>query len=502
LLLSGARLASSDEFAVYLTTESLVERGELAIDPQLVQNGNFGRDGKFYYGAGIAQPLLSIPLYMGGKLLVNAIPVPRSLVTYIVRAAVSLLNQVFAGFIAVVMFCFASRLGYSKKVSLLLALSLLFASNLFPYLKSFMREPQILFYLLAAVYFLYCYRQDGKLKYIVYSGVLCGIGLLTRLTFVIALPSLSVYLGYILLEARNSSKVNRARPIMFTIVFTAPIIAAFGLNALYNYIQFGSVSMMPYAKAEFTTPLLVGVYGLLFSSGKSMFLFAPLCALGLLSLAPFGRKNRPELYLFVALFVTHVLFFGKFVAWAGDGSWGPRYLIPVLPFLILPVGALIPRGKLASRAALSLAALGLVVQIGGVSIYFGNYLREIGEFPYTKSFDDPEFLYKSHYVPNYSPVVGHWSMLLRNLRVHLSGAAPRFSIVHEERRIPLTEEEQSALLYTFDFWFMYAAYAGVTMTPVVIMAALLGLLTIIFGYNVHRTMVRDGPVLTGPGHVT
>ena len=145
LLMSGGRLASSDELAVYLTTESLVERGELAISPELVKNGIYGRGGKFYYGVGIAQPALSTPLYIGGKLMADLVELSEPMRTFAIKASVSFLNQVFGGLIAVVMFAFGVKLGYSRRLSLFLTLGLLFTTNLFPYLKSYMREPQLLF---------------------------------------------------------------------------------------------------------------------------------------------------------------------------------------------------------------------------------------------------------------------------------------------------------------------------------------------------------------------
>jgi hypothetical protein len=361
-----------------------------------------------------------------------------------------------------------------------------------------MREPQLLFYLLAAVYYLYCFKFDHSPKYLLYSGVLCGIGLLTRLTVAITLPLIFVYLLFILSDKRRLEGAEWLRIARFSVLFAAPIVVALGFNGIYNYAQFGGITASPYAEAaQFTTPLFVGAYGLLLSSGKSLFLYAPLAILAIFSISYFGKTHKAESYLFGSLFLVNLLFFSKFVAWAGDGSWGPRYLISTLPFLILPVGSIVQVRTTAKRVALSLAAVGLIVQLGGISIYFGNYHRELGEFPYTKTLGDPEFLYKSHFIPNYSPVVGHWKMLVRNLAINLSDKPPRFTIDEAEQRIPVSEEEKRNLLYTLDFWFMYAAYAGMNMTPVLIVVMILALLTITLGFKMSRSINRavQPPVL-------
>jgi hypothetical protein len=244
----------------------------------------------------------------------------------------------------------------------------------------------------------------------------------------------------------------------------------------------------PYAKLGFTTPLFVGVYGLLFSPGKSFFLYAPLTILVFPALSRFRRTNRLELYLFAGLFIVNLIFFAKFMAWAGDGSWGPRYLISTLPLFVLPIGSLLQTSKVVRKIAIGLTVLGFLIQVGGVSIYLGNYLREIGEFPLTKNFDDPEFFYRSHFIPNYSPVIGHWEMLARNVRVNFSEEKPNFRIASTGARIPLSEEDKLNLLYTLDFWFMYLSYAGIGGERILAAVLALGLVTVWLGFRTFQIL--------------
>jgi len=496
ILFTGGRLASSDELAFFLTTESLATRGELAINPELVENRTLGKDGKYYLGAGSAQPFLSVPLYIVGYYSTEFLSITEPIKTLTVRATVSLLNQFYGGLIAVVMLAFALKLGYSRPIALFLTLALLFTTNLFPYLKSYMREPQLVFYLLAAVYFLFVFKTQSLNKHLVYAGTFCALGLLTRLTFVVAMPVLFLYLMVILYHAStHGSRVRRL--LRGTAYFALPIIVALTTDGIYNYIQFGSIAGTPYAKADFPTPVYVGLFGLLASPGKSYFLFAPLATLGAISFRKFAQENKLEAYLFCGIFLINLLFFSKFFAWAGDGSWGPRYLISTLPFLILPIGVWLQSSAVRKWVALSAATIGLIIQIGGISIYLGNYMREIGEYPYAREFDDPEFLYKSHFIPNYSPVLGHWRMLVRNVPINFSDERPTFKIEKPDERIPLSEEEKSNLLYTLDFWFMYLLYAGVGTGKVFGAVAAIATLTAFFGFKTYRAFFGS----EGPGQI-
>src|SRR5207247_6119065 len=141
--------------------------------------------------------------------------------------------------------------------------------------------------------------------------------------------------------------------------------------------------------------------------------------------------------------------------WAGDGSYGPRYLVPVLPLLMVCVAfALAPLRKAIPRIRLRLAwvvlALGMIVQIGGVAIYFGAEMREVGDYPYVLPLDHPRFMSDSHFNPRFSPIAGHWRMLARNAAEHLRGAAPRLMIDGGGARDPrtgLSAEAERSLLH-------------------------------------------------------
>ncbi len=457
LLAGSGTIASSDGHTMFTLSGSLLA-GRLAIP---AGNGKAGRGGLLYAKADPGQAVVALPLVAAGRLSAPLLPAGPLRALW-PRAVASTLNA-FAGAAAVVVFLLVVRsLGYAPRTALVLALGLGFSTSLLPYAKSYLREPLLMLCLLLA--FLDA-RRGRELR----SGLWLGAGMLVKATFVLNVPILAVY-------AVARRPAWRGALLAF---LAGPAAGALLLGA-YNAARFGSPLASGYDPTvdNFSTPLLVGLYGQLLSSGKSVFLYAPLGLVALAGFAGLARHHRAEAWLSGAIFAVNAVFHAKFASWAGEGSWGPRYLVPFLPFLILPAAELIQSGRAWRRRAAALAlALGVAVQIGGTAIYFGSYMRDIGEYPYDRNFSDPLFMARSHFVPNYSPVVGHWRLLVRNAALLASPERPRLAPRAEvEGRLPLDEADREELRYVVDFWFCYLLYAGmpgrVVAVPLVALAAL------------------------------
>jgi hypothetical protein len=188
-----------------------------------------------------------------------------------------------------------------------------------------------------------------------------------------------------------------------------------------------------------------------------------------------GDDARRAGWATVAAWAASLVLFGKFQHWAGDGSWGPRYLVPVLPLAAIAVGfALDGASKLRKRVAWALALAGLVVTLGGVGIYFGAEMRETGDYPYTLALDDPHFMEASHWNPRDSPIAVSWQMLARNAGEHLRGEAPVLTSNGDaDPRTGITHGDEQALLHAIDVWWLYAEYAGIPKLPLGLAAIVL-----------------------------
>jgi hypothetical protein len=264
----------------------------------------------------------------------------------------------------------------------------------------------------------------------------------------------------------------------FVPVLVAAALALAG-HLIYDLARFGNPLETGYGAqatpAAYTTPLLVGLYGLLISSGKGVLWFAPAIALALPGWNRMRRADSPgrrAAFGIAASWIAALALYATFEHWAGDGSFGPRYLVPLLPLAFLAVAFAIDRGSRAlRRTAWVLGAFGLLVQIGGVSIHYGAEMREVGDYPYTRALNDPLFMSDSHFNPSRSPIREHWRMLLRNAGEHVRGAAPRLTGEGEaDARVGIGAADQRRLLHALDYWWLYLLYAGL---PVGLVAPLL-----------------------------
>lgn len=503
ILTAGGRIASSDETAFFLETQSLVDRGTLAIPDSIVHNGSYGTDGRFYVGGGIGYTLVSVPFYSAGKFFIGMLPVPESYHTFILKGFFSLANQFICALIGLLFFVFCRRLEYSSKISFFLTSALLFSTNLFPYAKSSMREPLLTLCLLGAAYGLFAFKTERKVKHLHLAGFALFYLLNTKISYVVALPIFALY--FILIYDLQLFNPFRFRDLavlfgnrMFwrhgsVLIFW--IAAACAVIGWINYMQFGNVFSSGYTgkPQPFNNPLVRGLFGLLLSPGKSFFLYAPVTILIFWSAVKWYRRYSKEAVFFALLFLVMLFLHAKYFAWAGDGSWGPRYLIPLLPFFVLPLGLLFQnsleqRKKMYKFAALLLYGSGLLIQLGGTSVYLGSYLRYIGEYPYTKDFSDPEFLYKSRYEPAYSPVIGHWKLLGVSVQKHLNGEIGKIEITDSQQRIPFSDP--NTVIYLIDYWFMYMIYAGIKMVWILFMISLSLSAAAAAGFGVYKVVVK------------
>jgi hypothetical protein len=246
-------------------------------------------------------------------------------------------------------------------------------------------------------------------------------------------------------------------------------------HALYNQARFGTPFETGYCAqatpSAFRTPLLVGLYGLLLSSGKGIAWFAPalwLAPSGWRAMRRAGGSHARAAAGIALVAAIALLLYARFEHWAGDGSFGPRYLVPILPLAFVPVAfALEEAAGLRKTLATALAIAGLAVQLGGVAIYFGAQMREAGDYPYRLPLDDPHFMSESHFNPHHSPIAGHWRMLARNAGEHARLQIPSVSTAGEvDPRVGVSAQDQQQLLHALDFWWLYAIYAGVSLVPV------------------------------------
>ncbi len=184
-----------------------------------------------------------------------------------------------------------------------------------------------------------------------------------------------------------------------------------------NYLRYHSLLDHGYTGEGFSNPLLVGLYGILLSGGKSIFLFSPPLLLGLLAWSKFARRVeiRSDAWLFLGILIAQILLFAKWWDWSSDDAWGIRFMIPGIMLMCIPVVAILDRRII----LIPFVALGVFVQLLAVTAGGLDYLLLIRSQPFQRQalyvggtnridFEDIRFN------PRYSQLAGNW-ILLRQL---------------------------------------------------------------------------------------
>jgi hypothetical protein len=182
----------------------------------------------------------------------------------------------------------------------------------------------------------------------------------------------------------------RAEVLAYVAGGVAPALAL----AAYQWICFGHPLDLPQdhqlAMFQTSAPLL-GVFSaprwdllpkLLVMPYRGLLFWSPVLAPGLLALGALlaGPRRRPEALLFAALFLSFWLMNASFNAWHGGGTFGPRYLVPAVPFLALPLVAAFERAR-RTTAVFALASVGLALLVTAVSPQLdAGVHRPLGEF--------------------------------------------------------------------------------------------------------------------------
>jgi hypothetical protein len=191
------------------------------------------------------------------------------------------------------------------------------------------------------------------------------------------------------------------------------------LTAWSNWVRTGTLYSSGYDTAGFNNPPWIGIYGILFSAGKSVFLFSPLLLLaaGALRHAFAGTTTRRLAVWAAGLFVGQVLLYAAWWDWSGDDGWGVRFLAPSVLALLAVVMLF---ARLNSPVFWLLAVVGLCVQVPAVALgpHTSLMLQHEGRPEKVNVYGEgrsPITLDDTRFHPRYSQVTATWELFAARL---------------------------------------------------------------------------------------
>ena len=344
LLSFNGQFRSIDEYAMYARAESLAQGHGLAT-PQLAF-------APLHHAVGPLEPgqsVLAVPLY----LLARRAPGVSNI------AAVMLFNVFVTAATGALLYLLVREMGYTPLIGALTTLAWGVGTTAWPYARSFFREPLVGLLWLAAAHTCLRWQRTRHVPYALGCLALTGASILVKISAVSAVPVLvaallwNARLGRVTLNWRTALALGILGGISVTTV-----------SALYTLRY---ESPLPFAGYLWRYPWrdgLAAAYGLLLSPIKGIVFFSPIVVATVIGWPRFIRKHGPVAFIAIGLAATLLYVYGRAPQWHGGVVvWGPRFVVPLLPFMILPFATALADSRLGARVwVIVWSAMGLVVQ--------------------------------------------------------------------------------------------------------------------------------------------
>lgn len=372
----------------YNVTRSILLEKSFAI-PQAPW-GKFGSDGQFYAQYGIGHSLYNIPFYAIGHFLTKLFPALSSQYDRITMFTTLLGQPFISALTCVLLFCLCRKLNYSTTASLCCTFFYGLGTQVWMYAQLDFSEPILTFFLFGAVYWAYVSDKTSEVFktsevswHIILSGLFFGIAVTVKIVALILFP---LFLLYIL----QTYSPRKSPQLKSVVLFVTPaIVAGIGIVGLYNFHRFGTPFETGYDN-EFNfyyKHVLQQFWNNLFSLEGSIFFYSPAIVLAFSGIIAFHKFSANFAAFIYGIILTFFLFY-PFTT--NELYYGPRYLVPILPFFMLIAGnSATPLTRVWNRAQESigrtsrkwggrfLLILGIIQQVLGVVVNYHTYYWRI-----------------------------------------------------------------------------------------------------------------------------
>ena len=461
-----------DGYQDYLTAESIVLDGNISIydrpgDPDeldyIKDTGVSGIGGKTYSSRNaIGMPVLLAPFYFMGDLIARfAAGAPHD---YVTMLAVSFFNPVASAIACLLVFAIARRMSFAPGISA--ALSFIYGlSTMAPvYSRTGFAAPAATMFLLLAVYMFFKYRDSFKMVNIFLSGFFLACMFLCRIPVIVMVPCFAVVLLWVLKDADLPVVSKYGHFLGFAGILTCVLAGLLFFNFhIYGSVNaFGGVDASVIGKRIAGAPhMLKGLYYYLLSPGKSLFLYNIPVIFGFLALRRAFKADQKTAVLFLLVFAVNLLLYVKSFRRGSLFSWGPRYLLPSVPLLILFAGYYLENMK----SSMQEAAV-ILVSIAGFFIMLPCMLINQSRFYFfiveKLGLDE----YMINFIPDLSPIKGAWAMLINRISLGINGEMPLYVYAPDYRLVAPVSASMEQYNY-LDIWFLKVIETAPAYAPLV-----------------------------------
>jgi hypothetical protein len=372
-VMSYGGVRSPDSEVVFRTGKSLATRGTFAVAEELEGWPGFGlpraTDGNRYSVFGPGESVAIVPLIWFAQILNDAQwyegvkgfiqsshyvgnglhlyiegKSPHELEPHALRFVVSFFNVLVSSLAVVCFLLVLHELVRCRATACLVTVLFAFGTPLFPYSGTFFSEPLATLLCLVSLYCMVSSSGHSRSHAtdpirLAMAGLSLGAAILTHITAVLFVP---FFLFYAMYKAFLGNR-RLSHLCMAGLCFGGGVAAALAFLGYYNYVRFGHAletgrTVDPQLEyGHFAIPWN-GLYGLLFSPGKGLFLYAPATLPALFLWPWFYRRRRFLAVTLLGAALFRLVFIATRSDWSGGFCLGPRYMLMLVPFLLIPWG--------------------------------------------------------------------------------------------------------------------------------------------------------------------
>lgn len=307
-------------------------------------------DGERYSKKGITPSLLLIPFVW----MADGLPWVS------LRAVAMLFNPLVTVATALLLYRFVQQIDGSRYVGVCTALIFGVGTMTIIYVKTLFGEPLAGLLLLLGLYGAFQFRQANLWYWLLLAGFALALALGVNLSYGLMIPIVGLYALWGRIRLHD------------TVLYLLPTLLMGILLGGLNWVRFGNPLETGYylnSVEGFSTPVLHGITGNWISFYKGVFWFNPVLLLALPGWWLLRKRDAGLAWTSLALIVVQSGVYGAWWAWDGAWSWGPRFLLPVVPILLLFLVPILQRATSQRGLAYSVAGLTLLsvtLQIPGV----------------------------------------------------------------------------------------------------------------------------------------
>ena len=345
-------------------------------------NISINKDGKRFMVYNPGQTIIFIPIYY----IANLVSTDEANAYYFSAFCVSFLNYMIHALCAFILFKIALLLGAVNKQAYLVSIFFGLTSYSFVFAQSTYEHHFEMFFILLSVYF--ALKKDSNHAGLL-SGLMLSLGLVFRTTSILAVPAI------LLLQKNNNERLKVLMSLTIGVAFVM----------LYNYYRFGNPLETGYSlawslahsdKYDFWSfsGFPEAFFGFLFSPGKGLIFFSTTIVIALFGIKTFWKKQRVIFYAILLISAAYLIIFSLNFAWHGSiWSYGPRYILPIIPFLYLPIIYLKPH-----KWVFVTLLIAFILQIVLISV---NYKRDVlNDYVAYNELSDIEYIYTANKEPH------------------------------------------------------------------------------------------------------